>query len=379
MHLWLTPGEANALAVLSDAVKRQGVAWSEHQHPTSFLGLKADYAERLALGNPPTGTHWIASDELRELVDAGVFRLISDAPGKPGFEELLLPEVYEVVSHKGGISALPVGIHLQNHMAYNAKVFRELGLTRPESWEALLTILPRIAQAGYIPVTMSDQRWQLRFLFSAILAAKLTADEFILLVDGSSDTSFLRPKLIDSLTILDGLRPYVNPDHSDLNFGAAVDQLLDERAVISFLSDFTSPAFANDGRMMCASPPGNTYVMWAFDAIALSSTDDPAQLAGQAVMIDVASSKEILQDYVARKGGVPVHVWESLDGINPCSVESVRRWENAEVKIHIGPAWTQSLNIISSVVREYWRHGGSPEQAADEIIKTLNSLRGVSN
>lgn len=68
-----------------------GAQWEEHRHHTSFLGLRTEYADRFSLGNPPTGTHWIASGELRRMVDAGMFRLIKDHPGNRPFKEILLP------------------------------------------------------------------------------------------------------------------------------------------------------------------------------------------------------------------------------------------------------------------------------------------------
>ena len=379
LHLWLTEEEDRAVAVFRDALMAKGVEWSEHRHSSSFLSLKTEYADRLALGNPPTGTHWIASEELRQMVDSGVFRLIESAPGNPPFEELLLPEILEVVSHGSGITTLPVGIHLQNHMVYNAEIFDELQLDVPDSWEELIQIMPQIKAAGYTPITMSDERWQLRFFFFSILSSLIGPDDLIALVNGTSRAVNWRAELIEALGLLDAMRDYTNADNANLGWEASIDQLVEGRAVISFLADFSSPLYADDERFVCRLPPGNDYVIWAFDSIALTRTDDPAEIAGQDAMIEIAGKFATLQRYVGEKGGIPVQVHSSMDGINRCSVQSIAEWQRASRKIHIGPGWTTSLNVISAVVQNFWRSPGtSAEATADEIIEVMGRLRDLT-
>ena len=379
LHLWLTEEEYRALAVFRDALVAEGVEWGEHRHSSSFLSLKTEYADRLALGNPPTGTHWIASEELRQMVDSGVFRLIESAPGNPPFEELLLPEILEVVSHGSGITALPVGIHLQNHMVYNADILDELQLDVPDSWEELIRIMPLIEAAGYTPISMSDERWQLRFFFSSILSSLIGPDDFIALVNGTGRAVNWRAELIEALRLLDRMRDHANADNANLGWEASIDHLVEGRAVISFLADFSSPLYAGDERFVCRLPPGNDYVLWAFDSIALTRTDIPAEIAGQDAMIEVAGKFATLQRYVGEKGGIPVHVRSSMDGINRCSVQSIAEWQRALRKIHIGPGWTTSLNVISAVVQNFWRSPGtSAEATADEIIEVMGRLRDLT-
>ncbi|MDE2579862.1 MAG: carbohydrate ABC transporter substrate-binding protein [Hyphomicrobiales bacterium] len=375
LHLWLTPQEADALAALSDPVKAAGVQWSEHRYTASFLGLKTEYAERLALHEPPTGAHWIGGAELKRAVEAGVFRLIADRPGRPQFRSIYLPEVYDIVSYEGGVTALPVGIHLQNHFAYNAEMFAAAHVAPPETWDELIEAAKKLKAAGHVPLVMSDQRWQLRFLFSSILTAVMSADDFTALLQERIGTPAERTALVKAFRILDALRPYVNADNRDLAWSDATGHLMRGEAAMQILADFASTLYANDPKIKCQLPPQNNYVVWAFDAIALTRTRKPAEIAGQNIFIDAASSVENLHRYVARKGGVPVYRWTTFDGINACSQQSMRAWSNARRKVHIGTEWTLSLNIIASFVQKFWRDPAmTPDTAAAKLVDVLQNV-----
>ncbi len=379
MHLWITDEEQQAVAAFSTPMRNAGVAWLEHRHTTSFFDMQKEYAERVSLGYPATGVHWIGGSDMRQLVDHGLFRLIKDIPVKPSFKDILLPEVYEVVKYKGGITTLPVGIHLQNHMVYNREIFKQLGLDAPETWEELIDDLSRIKEAGYIPVTMSDQRWQIRFLFYSILSAKLTAKEIIEFVNQNKNAEQWRSQLMDALSILNKLKPFVNSDNRELNWAVSIEHLTSGKAAMSFMADFSSILYADDKRFVCNLPPGNNYVIWAFDSIALTKTSDPFEIKGQNAMIAVANSVDNLQRYVVRKGGIPVYQWQNLQGINRCSRQSIAKWEQVKDKIHIGSEWTQSLNIVAAIVQDFWRkNDGSIKQTTNEIINELNNLRNLS-
>ncbi|MCK5830787.1 MAG: carbohydrate ABC transporter substrate-binding protein [Methylococcales bacterium] len=376
MHLWITDEEALALTALSTPIKKAGVIWEEHQHATGFFDMQQEYAKRVALGYPPTGVFWIGGYGLRQLVDDGLFRLIKDIPGKSSFEETLLPEVYKVVKHKKGITTLPVGIHMQNHMVYNKDIFQQLGLVVPKTWEQLINDLSRIRAAGFTPITMSDQRWQIRFLFFSILSAKLTATELISFLDEQKNMQQWRPQIVDALSILDKLRPFVNSDNKDLNWAVSIDHLTSGKAAINFLANFSSILYPDDKRFVCDLPPGNNYIIWSFDSIALTNTSDPIEVAGQDAMISVAHSIENLQKYVGWKGGVPVHKWKNEQGINRCSLQSIEKWKQTKDKIHTSSVWAQSFNVIAIIVQKFWRNGGagSIQQAADEMVHTLINL-----
>ena len=294
------------------------------------------------------------------------------------FAEDLRPEIYELLRYKDGITALPVGVHVQNHVVYNRTIFDNLNLALPLSWDEFIQAAEVIKAEGYIPLSISDQRWQLRFLFSSILAERLTAAEFSALIASSSHPKTFKSTLVDALKIVGRLRNYANTDSRNLHWAKAVKKIVDGQAAASFLGDFSSPFFAGDEgkKFVCGFPPGNTYLLWAFDVVALTSTMTGSRRRGQDAFIYVATSQEYLAEYLPRKGGVPPYKFIDPSLLNACSRQSLANWETIDTRIHLGPdTWNTTLNAMASVVQKHWRDPeSSPEEKANDIISALISL-----
>ena len=160
LHLWLTQAEDKALETIRAPLIEQGVDWSEHKVADNFYGVKAELSKRLSLGIPPSGAFWLGGPDFRELIDEKTLRLIPNKIGDKKFSQELIPEVFQVLSHNEGITALPVGIHLQNYIIYNKKIMDKLNLSIPQNWKEFIAMGPIVKQAGYDLLSMSDQHWQ---------------------------------------------------------------------------------------------------------------------------------------------------------------------------------------------------------------------------
>lgn len=262
MHLWRTDSERQALAVLQTAVTKEGLGWREHAVDGNFSGVRSKFAERIALGRPPSATFWIGGDDLGKFVDDGLFRAIRDTPGRPRLRDILLPEVLEMVAHGDGYAALPLGIHLQNFVVYNRAIFDRLSLRIPQSWQEFLNAAPALLAAGYTPLSMSDQTWQLRFLFTSILAEQVSHEELLGLLKRAEQTSdAVKLKLRRALEIFDQLRSFTNADHHDLAWEKVALAVSSDKAAAVLMGDFLSPLFDDDSRFECGLAPGNKFVL----------------------------------------------------------------------------------------------------------------------
>ncbi len=374
LHIWRVPIEQYALAAFSDPMEQMGVRWEEHEVGSNFKGVQDEFADRLALKIPPTGVFWIGGETLHPLVEDGTFRKIKPLDSDFDFSEMLKPEIYEILKHEDGISALPVGLHILNFTVYNKAIFNELGLKLPNSWDELIDSATHIKKSGRIPLSMSDELWQLRNLFNSILAEKLTARELRSLVIGK-DLETIRPRLSEALETLDRLRPYVNSDNKELEWREAVEKLLRGEAAVNVLGDFTAPYFSEDERFNCSLSPGNRSVLWAFDTIALTNTQDPSQRLGQDAFIQTLTNREYLNEYVYRKGGLPVYRFKDQAQFKHCSRQSMKAWEKADERIHLGSdLWSSTLNSMAIVVQRHWRSSLQLKESVDILMDVLRNL-----
>ncbi|WP_147273296.1 extracellular solute-binding protein [Paracoccus lutimaris] len=355
LHLWATGEEAYALRALSEPVRASGVDWSESRVSTNFIGVREQFAERLALGVPPSGLFWLGGNQAEDLFEQKLFRLFPNRVGNRAFSDELIPEIYQRVREGDSTRLLPLGIHLQNRMLYNADVLRRLGLAMPESWQELLNMAPALRKNGVHAVVFSDQRWQMRFFITSIMAEQFTFEEMGEFLAGTGSARKYEPQLRRSTEIFLALRPYASPLSRDLNWANVVEHVASGDSFAAFLGDFVAPMLRRNPAVHCSAAPGNDYVIWSFDAIALVTTEDPEVIAGQNRLIETVITPEVRQEYILRKGGIPAYRGSDARQMDACSQASMESWKMADTKMLLTASqWLQTLDIAASILRPAW-------------------------
>ncbi|WP_040616486.1 hypothetical protein [Roseibium sp. TrichSKD4] len=379
LHLWATPEEGHALRAFSNPTKEKGVDWSEHAVETNFLGVRRAYAERLALFAPPSAVFWIGGNEaVSALVDQGTFRKIPLEVGGHDFSEILRTEILDVVRYdESHFALLPVGIHLQNHILYNDGLLELFAQEPPKTWEQFLSLAEMVHAKGYYGISVSDQRWQIRFLIGSIMAEFFSADQFQTLISGDSQSPQIKENLGLSFKVLKRLRYVANPDFKDLYWDTAVDHVVQGRALANVLGDFSSPLLPPSGGVTCEMPPGNTYVLWSLDTIALTNAVGVRHTAGQNIFIETVAIPEHIQTYIIRKGGVPAYKNVDSSLLHPCSKQSTEHWDKASDKFLLSSReWTQTMDAIAAVGQIIWR---DPSHSINDAVEeALHSLKALS-
>lgn len=377
LHLWATSEEAYALRALSEPVRASGVDWSESRVSTNFLGVREQFAQRLALGVPPSGLFWLGGNKAEDLFEQKLFRLFPNRVGERAFSDELIPEIYQQVREGDSIRLLPLGIHLQNRMLYNGDVLKRLGLAMPESWQDLLNIAPTLRENGVHAVVFSDQRWQMRFFITSIMAEQFTFEEMREFLAGTSSARKFETQLRRSTGIFLALRPYASPLSRDLNWANVVEDVASGNSFAAFLGDFVAPMLRRNPVVRCSASLGNDYVIWSFDAIALVTTEDPAVIAGQDRLIETVITPEIRQEYILRKGGISAYRGSDTRRMDACSRASMESWKMADTKVLLTASqWLQTLDIAASILRPAW---WDPEADADRITADLITAIDLMN
>ncbi len=366
LHLWGSDGETRALAAYSKAVRSRGVKWTEHIVFFNYLGVRAMFAKRLSLSVPPSGLFWVGGDSGKQMIDAGLFRGVPTKFGEIDFSEILLPDVYDVLRHGDKLTILPVGSHIQNRIFYNRAILEELGATAPQSWAEFLELAPRVSQAGYDAFIVSDQRWQNRYVLLAILAEQLDADEMRRFLAREDPVRNYEEALRSSVETLIRLRDYSNKDIGDLSWDAAISKVYHKAGFAYVLGDFTGALIPrDDGSVICTAPPGNEYLMWAVDGIALVQTDDPDVIAGQNILIEEVANPENHNAYLSVKGGVSAYRGGDKNSLDSCARASREAWHATPEKIFVASEeWTETLDAFATLTSTVWRMPDMTAQAA---------------
>lgn len=383
MHLWKDDIESPALAVLRNTVQGAGLKWIEHRVDGNYYGVRTAFAERLAMGIPPDATFWIGGSSLADFVSNGTFRGLDGTPELVKLKSSLQPSVLAALTFGHGLSAVPLGIHIQNYVVMNKTAYQRASIPMPRTWKELISSAPALQRIGVTPLSMSDQPWQIRFLFGSILAEQMGAEafqEFLKAENPDQLPPTFHSKLIDALTVFDQLRGLTNDDYQNLSWGEATRRVKVGRAAAVVLGDFMTPIFEDESSFACGLAPGNSFAIWSIDVLAFPRLADAAQTAIQDRAIKALIAPTALHDYIAKKGGLPATVESPSPDFNHCANTAIGFWNSSIAKVNIDAHdWSDRLNKLSAIAKLHWsKKMGSAVDAANLMTREIFSepLRG---
>ena len=157
MHWWTSGGESRAVAVFAKEYDAQGGTWVDD----ASVGPQAEHAaalNRIAGGNPPTAMQWNIGVAVRQLAEQGVLTSLDDLAKKDNWLPNLPPLLVKNMSYDGHVIAVPVDLHGANYQFYSVKIFDDLKMQPPKTWDEFFAMAPKIKAAGYIPLAYRRQR-----------------------------------------------------------------------------------------------------------------------------------------------------------------------------------------------------------------------------
>ncbi|MFZ0546442.1 MAG: extracellular solute-binding protein [Candidatus Promineifilaceae bacterium] len=127
---------------------------------------------------PPDVMSGLIVGVLREYVEQGLIADISDLWAEQGWDEVFPASLKEMVTIDGKQYFVPQAIQW-NGIYYRKDVFESVGLTPPETWEALLAACDTLNAAEIAPFTIVGGQWPppMGFWFTAI-DLRLNGPEF---------------------------------------------------------------------------------------------------------------------------------------------------------------------------------------------------------
>lgn len=375
MHLWLADIEAPALQYLKSAIKSAGLEWHDHPVHGNFYGVRTTFSGRVSLGVSPKAVFWIGGDELNSMIDAKIVRPITTDLTKGDLQGILRPEILEQITHGNAYTSLPLVIHLQNVAMINKPILEGLNISQFSTWKEFIDAAPRIKAAGFIPLAMSDQRWQLRFLFQSMLSDALSRDEFRDLILAKRSDTWSKAQFVRAFETLRAVKPFANPDFHNLAWNEVIYKVRDGHAALTISGDFLAPSIRGIDTVSCISVPGERFVSWSFDVLAFPEQSATTARRVQDRAISALSNETFLRNFAIRKGGVPVLTNISPQELDTCSARSLANW-TAKEKLQLNSErWRLQLNSIASIAREFWLSDNpDPEKYSDVLLKEIKSI-----
>lgn len=149
--------------------------------------------QEMAVGNPPDIFEVFGGADLKLYVKANRMLDLTSI-----LEELDLTRKFESLAEftiDGRVYGIPYGGYVEG-VFYNKKLFRELGIAPPATWEALIEAAERIKEAGYVPFGLAAKdAWVTGMMWNTIMERYVGIEAFNGLVTGEtkwSDSGFVQ-------------------------------------------------------------------------------------------------------------------------------------------------------------------------------------------
>lgn len=328
MHWWTSGGEARALSVLKDGVKQRGFGWKDA--PIAGGGGEAARTvlkARVASGNPPEAMQMLGFT-IGEYASEDLLTNLDTVAAKEGWDKLVPGPIQRFSKVDGHWVAVPVDIHRTNWIWANKKIFDQLHLTPPKSFDELVADAAAIRKAGYIPLAHGGQPWQEATLFdSAVMSAGGPKFYTQALVD-------LDPKALGSKTMekafdqMRALRGMVDPSFPGRDWNLATAMVINGKAAMQIMGDWAKGEFANAGKKanvdyLCFQYPGTQGdFIFNTDQFATFKKSD-ASLPGEYAFASTVMDKNVQATFNQIKGSIPARLDVPADGFDECGKKSM--------------------------------------------------------
>jgi glucose/mannose transport system substrate-binding protein len=383
VHWWTSGGEAAALNVLKEDMQKRGYGWKD----SPVAGGGGDQARtvlraRVAAGNPPEAMQMLGYI-ITDYAEEGLLGDLTPIATKEGWANVVPAPLQKFDQYKGRWVAAPVNIHRTNWIWANKKIFDELKITPPKTFDELLVAAEKIRKAGYIPLAHGGQPWQDATIFdSAVMSAG--GPEFYRKALIELDPNALGGKTMEkAFEQMQKLRGLVDPNFPGRDWNLATAMVINGKAGMQIMGDWAKGEFLKAGKkpgvdFLCFQYPG-TEGDFSFnsDAFAMFKVGK-AQEAGQLALASAIMDKNFQEQFNLKKGSIPARMDISDANFDLCGKKSM-----ADLKIALknnamvgsfahGHAVPESIKgAMIDVVTKFFNSGKNPADATKELVAAV--------
>ncbi len=388
LHWWTSGGEAAALNVLKEDLKKEGYTWKDV--PVAGGGGEAAMTTlkaMVAAGNPPTASQILGYYAL-DYAEAGKLGDITSLATKEDWAKVIPTALQKFTTHDGKWGAVPVNIHSVNWIWINKAVMDKIGGTEPKTFDDFVALLGKAKAAGVIPLALGGQPWQEATMFNSVVAStggiEFYKKAFIDL-DPAALKSDTMKKAFDNLA---KLREFLDPNYAGRDWNLATAMVIKGDALVQVMGDWAKGEFKAANKeagkdFLCYRFPGtdgsviyNTDMFAMFDVSADRKT---AQLA----LADATMSPSFQSAFNVVKGSVPARMDVPDTAFDMCGKKGIADVKAANAKGTFVGSMAQDYAQPPAVAGAYhdvvtkFVHGEikTSDAAVTELVKAINASK----
>jgi glucose/mannose transport system substrate-binding protein len=249
---WTGPGEKEAADAMYKAYNDAYPDVTVVQNPVPGGGgvnLRTVLQARFTAGLPPDTFQTLGGAELKNYVDSGILQPLDDLWKELDYANVIPGPLAKAVTVDGHPYVVPLNMHIQNILYYDKKLFTELGIEPPTTYDELVAACDKIKAAKPDLTCISQgskEKWEDAFMFDSMYLEQAGAEAYVKLYKGETDVN-QDPAYKKSLENLAALVKYMNPDHSSLTWDQAVGYLGQHKSAMTLMGTWAIGALKSGG------------------------------------------------------------------------------------------------------------------------------------
>jgi glucose/mannose transport system substrate-binding protein len=376
---WSTPSEMAALNVLKTNLANKGIGWTEIAIPHD-TGANVSLTNMVAGGNPPNV--FMNSDPgiIRDLAKQGLIMDLTKFFTDNNIAQNFPPTVLKAVTVDGKIYKAPAGIHIDGMVYYNMDVAAKAGVdpTKWTSLDAMFADFPKIKAAGFQPLAVGSQDFQVGYLTHALIAAVAGPDIFDRFYGPKVD-----PKVFDEPALkqaIDWVRKFslqVDPGSQNRAWNDTTNLVITGKALMQIHGDWMKGEWRNAGKVAgkdfgCENIPGTkalSVTVDAWDFLAGPAVDD-AKKAAELEYAKIDTDPQVTADFAAKKGSTPVRLDAPTAGLDQCNLLVLDSLKKPDFSVQ-SPFNISDADWVRSVWNVMFKFWGDQSMTSDDVVKEL--------
>jgi len=309
---WTVGGEREAVDALVEVFQQQNPGFevinpadSDLSHPELF----ALFTERMQKQQPFDSFPAYPGDEILNYVILGQVEPLTQFFQDQGLDRVIPQPLVEQITIKGEIYAIPLNVHRSNVLWYNPSIFKANNLAPPETIEDFFKVAEVLEDRGITPLALGGSLgFEVGHLFESVLLATFGPDDFIRLFQADTDL-WEDPRTSSAIDTLQKMLAYTNDDHLEISWEAAAQMVLDGKAGMTVMGDWTEGYFKSQGALpnqdfgWTAAPGTAGIFIWNSDTFVLATGAPNREAALN--WLAVVGSKEGQDAFNTHKGSIP--------------------------------------------------------------------------
>jgi len=385
MHWWTSGGESKAVAVFAKEYEKRGGKWIDG----ASVGPQAEHAavlNAIAGGNPPAAFQWNIGVAVRQLAEQGLLANLDDL-AKAGDWSRHLPQLLvKNITVDGHVIAVPVNLHGANWMWYSTKIFAELNMVPPKTWDEFFAEADKIKAAGYLPIAMGGNAQQTGWLFYTTLAGVGGKDVYRKIFVDHDATAAGGEAVRRAFETMGKIRQYADAGGSNRKWNDTLALVETNKAAFMIAGDWAKGDFSAAGMTPgkeygCLLAPGTQdgYIM-TVDVFAFPKVTKPDQIAAQRKLAELMMDPAVQVEFNKYKGSLPSRLDADVESLDVCAQlgQKVMAGGEANQLPNFALAFSQDTQgQVEDLLVHYWSTPGMSAADATKEFSTIIAKAGT--